>query len=354
MAVFTACYCTRGEVMAASDIKSTQDNIASVDSAIQAASRGIDRLTQRRFYNVIETAKYDWPSFQRAYPWRIWFDRAELADVTTLPPTVTTGGQLIPDSAVFFGPWNYAPPFTYLELDRSKSFSFGTGDTPQQDVHVTGNYGYWTRSHPGGALAAAVSSTTAVTITVTDASLAGVGDTVTVDSESMLVSDNAMTATSQVNLTGITTAMSNDDILGVADGTQIHAGEILQIDAEWLLALSVTGNNVAVLRGYLGTVLATHPSSSTVYALRQLTVIRGFGGTTAATHLIAASVTVALVPAEVRELAIGESLNFVAQKTSEYARTIGENSRPVPGSSLPDLRQRVIDGYTRKVRQRTV
>ncbi len=84
-----------------------------------------------------------------------------------------------------------------------------------------------------------------------------------------------------------------------------------------------------------------------VFALRLLTVTRGDFGSTAATHLIAAPVTATLVPGDVRELAEAEALNTVYQKVSAYARTIGENSRPVPGGSLPDLRARVKRGFYR-------
>lgn len=352
MAVYQACYCTRRDVMDASDIRQTQDNVRQVDSAMQASVGDIDGLCKRRFWNSIQTQLWDWPNYQRADPWRIWFDERELADVTVNVPVVTTGGTLIPSSAIFWGPWNYSPPFTYLELNRSQSYSFGVGPTPQQDVAITGNFGYWTKTRPAGALAAAVSSTTATAVTVTDSSLADVGDVIIAGTESMLVSDNAMADTGQAQTgDGCTTASAKDNVLTVASGAAIHAGEPLQLDAEWMLALSVTGNNVTVERAYGGTVLDSHANAE-VYALRALTVIRGFGGTTAATHLSSASLTAALVPSQVRELAIAESQNYTYQKTSGYARTVGGEGtvKFVPGGSLPDLRKRVWTHYARKMR----
>lgn len=355
MAVNRACYCTRMDVMTATDIKQAVDNIRHVDSAIEAAAGEADRLTKRRFWNEIRTNKWDWPNYQRAYPWRLWFDASELADVTAYPPTVTTGGTSIPDSAIFWGPWNYAPPYTYMELNRSQSYAFGGGSTPQQDILITGNYGYWTRTKAGGTLAAAVSSTTATTVTVSDSAVVGVGDVLIVDSESMLVSDNAMADTGQAQQgSGCSTAADNDNVLEVSSGAAVNAGEILQLDAEWMLAESVTGNNVTVLRAYLGTVLAEH-SGAEVYAPRALTVIRGFGGTAAATHEDSATAAVQLIPPEIREYAIAEALNFVYQKTSGYARTLGEpGASAVPGGSLPDLRNRAYERYGRKARQRVV
>jgi hypothetical protein len=355
MAVNRACYCTRLDVMTATEEQQTVDIVRHIDSALEAAAEEVDRLTKRRFYNEIRTNKWDWPNFQRASPWKLWFDAAELADVTALVPVLTSGGIVIPNSAIFWGPWNYAPPYTFLELNRSMSYSFGVGPTPQQDIQILGNFGYWTQAKAGGTLAAAVSSTTATTVTVSDSSKSGVGDVIMVDGESMLVSDNAMADTGQAQQGGgCSTSSDADNVLTVGSGAAVNAGEILQLDAEWMLAESVTCNNVAVVRAYLGTQIATH-SSAEVYAPRALTVVRAFGGTTAATHLNAAAVSVALVPGEVREYAIAESLNYVYQKASGYARTLGElGATAVPGGSLPDLRSRVYERYARKARQRVV
>lgn len=355
MAVYRPCYCTRTDVMSAPDIQQTQDYIRHVDSALVSAADDVDELCQRRFWNQITTQHWDWPNFQRAAPWKIYFDKRELADVTVNVPVVTSGGTVIPSSAIFWGPWNYAPPYRYLELDRSQSYSFGLGSTPQRDVAITGTFGYWIQTRPGGTLAAAVNSTTAGTVTVSDASVVDVGDVMTVDSESMLVSDNAMADTGQQQTgDGCSTTTPADNVLEVGTGADIHAGEVLQLDAEWMLATSITGNNVTVERAYGGTQISEHTGAE-VYALRSLTVLRGWGGTAAATHADDAPIVVALVPGQVRELAIAESLNYVFQKTSGYARTIGEGgARPVPGGSLPDLRARVLVGYGRQARQRVI
>ena len=363
MAVYRPCYATRSYILTATDISPSVDNIRQIDSALEAGSEDVDKLCHRRFYNVIETQYWNWPSFQRAYPWRIWFDERELADVTVNPPVVTTGsggghyeGTVIPDSAIFWGHPNYSPPYTYLELDRSQSYAFGTGPTPQRDVGITGTFGYWIRTRPAGSLAAIVSSATATTITVSDSSQtgAGVGDVLTVDAESMLVQDNAMAATGQQQTgSGCTTALSSDNVLEVGTGSDIHPGEILQLDAEWLLAESVTGNYVTVQRAVNGTALAEH-SGAGVYALRLLTVGRGTGGTTAATHGNAAPVAADLHPGLVRELAIAETLNYTAQKTSAYARTLAAQSSAVPGAGLPALRDQVWTAYARKARRRVV
>jgi hypothetical protein len=373
MAVYLPTYCTREDIKSASDLLQTADYNAHIDSAIQSAADDVNRLCKRRFYNVDETQYWDWPNFQGAYPWRIWFDERELADVTANVPAVYTGvaggtlpGTQIPASAIFWGHPNYSPPYTYLELDRSQSYSFGTGPTPQRDTSITGTFGYWIQSRPAGTLAdSATSSVT--TITVSNASVIGVGDTITIDSERLLVSDRAYSDTGQAQTgSGCTTALSNDNILEVGTGSEIGAGELLQLDAEIMLAVSVTGNDVTVIRAYDGSVLAEH-SGAEVYAARLLTVLRGQFGTTAASHDEGAAITALLVPGQVHELAIAESLNYVAQKSAAYARTLATGSSSptstgtsapgasaIPGGGLPDLRQRVSEIYGRKARQRVV
>lgn len=365
MAVHRACYCSRLDVMTATDIALTLDMTRLVDAAIQAAADEADRITHRRFWNAVETNYWDWPNFQRAWPWRIWLDEKEVADKDGsgplgVAPVLVTGAQssspiTIPDSALFWQPRNYGPPWNAVELNRADSYAFGNSDTPQEDVSLKAAVGYWTATRDAGTLAAAATAS-AGTVTVSDSSVTGVGDVLIAGTEQLLVSDAAMAATGQTQTgSGCTTDSAGDNVLQVADGTQVHAGEILQLDAEWMLAESVTGNFVTVLRPYLGTVIAAH-SGAGVYAMRSLTVTRGFGGTTAAAQSSGAALKAQLIPPLVHEYALAEALNYVYQNTSAYARTIGENgARTVPGGSLPDLRRRLAESvYTRKVRQRVV
>jgi hypothetical protein len=354
MAIHRPTYATRRMVKSATDITTTAEFDAQIDSALESAADEVDSLCHRRFYNIQETAFFDWPNFQRAYPWRIWLEGRELATVTAPVPVVTSGATVIPAGSLLWGPWNYAPPFRKVEINRSTSASFGLGSTPQKDVSILGLFGYWAKTRPAGALAAAVTDTTSTTITVTDSSLADAGDVLTIGTETLLVADTAMADTGQAQSgSGCSTASDADNQLTVADGTSLHGHEVIGLDAERMLITSITGNVATVQRAYDGTVLATHTNAE-VFALRALTVTRGGFGSTAATHSNAAPITAALVPGDVRELALAEALNTVFQKTSAYARTIGENTRVVPGGSLPDLRSRVMRGYGRQARSRVV
>ena len=357
MSVNRACYATRQDVMSAPDIQQVQDYARHVDSAIEAGSRAVDALCHRKFWNHIRTLQYEWPNFQRAYPWRIWFDEGELADVTVLPPVVTSGGVLIPDSAIFWsGSSNYYPPYRYMELDRSQSYSFGTGSTPQRNVLITANTGYWAETKPAGTITANVNASV-TTVAVSDSSVTGVGDVLIVDSESMLVRDMTWSDTSQTVNSGGTTAQANDNVINFGGGGVISPGETILIDAEWMLVLSApSASTIVVERAYNESILTTHAGGTAISAQRSCTVSRGFGGTTAASHTSATPAVTQLIPDLVHELAVAEALNYVFQKTSGYARTLGDTpgARTVPGGSLPDVRNQCYAAHGRKVRQRAV
>lgn len=351
MSVTEPCYCSREAVKKALDVKGTARSDDDIDRAIQAGSRAAEGLLHRVFYPRDMTRYYDWPSYQYAYPWRIWFDAWELA---AIPTSVTTGGETIPIGNVYFEPANSGPPYTYMEINRSTSSAFGVGPTPQRDVAVTGTFGFNLNTAPAGALAAAVTDTTTGTVTATNSAGAGVGDVIVIDAERMLLADKALATTGQTQQ-GTIGASNNDQILGVQNGAAVFVGETLTLDAESMLVTGVTGNNVLVKRGWDGTTPATH-ASATIYAPRLWAVTRGAFGTAAATHLNGATISRYTPPSLVTQLSLAEAENNLLQAVSGYARTVGaaDNARPVSGQSLADIRALTYAQYGRKVRRRTV
>jgi hypothetical protein len=353
MAVTTPCYCTREDVKRSTDMRETARNNWQIDRAIQSAARNIEGHMHRRFYPEDATRKWDFPSFQYAYPWRLWLDAWELAAIPTL---VTSGGTTIPLSACNFEPANSGPPYTYLELRRDMNYAFGVGSTPQRDIAITGTFGYWTATDPAGTLAAAIGSTTATTATISDGSLVGVGDLLIVDSERMLVSGRSTVDTGQTNTAGGTTASQADVAITVPDATQVHLDEVIQMDSERMLIADITGNVLTVKRAWDGTNLATHSTGTHIYAFRTLTVARGQLGTTAATHLIAAPASISRVPTLIRDLAIAEATNRVLAETGGYSDPQGEGGGAIHGrgSALADLWDEAETAYGRKNRKRVI
>lgn len=356
MTISRVTYCTREDVKSALDVKETARNNDQLDRAIESASDSIDGLMNRQFYTTDTTRMFDWPNFQGAYPWRIWFDQAELADITTNVPVVTSGGNTITAASIFWGHPNYSPPYTYMELDRSTSATFGQGNTPQRDVHITGTFGYSATTRPAGALAAAITTTTATTATVTDGSQIGVGNSLLIGTERLLVTGRANTTSGQTQQsTGVSTASSADNILAVTDGTAFYAGEVLTLDAERMLVYDVTGNNLTVKRAWDGTVLATH-SGATVYASRLLTVTRGAQGTTAAAHSNSVAVAVHVVPGLIRELAVAYASATLISESAGWAKVWGEGSGSAQniGRSVKELEGEALRAYGRRARTRVI
>lgn len=356
MTISRPTYATREEVKSAGDFKSTARNDEQVDIAIEAASEGIEGDLHRVFYPTLDTRYVDWPNFQYSYPWKIYLDEAELADVTGIVPVLTSGGNVIPNADVLWGHPRYNPPFTYFELNRATSATFGQGSTPQRDVAITGVFGYWVKTTPAGALAAAVSDTTSASVTVTNGAVLGCGDNFLVGSERMLITERANVTTGQTQQgTGCGSASASDVALAVTDGTKFFLNEVLQLDSERLKVVDVTGNTVTVKRAWDGTVLATH-SGATIYASRLLTVVRGALGTTAATHLISTPVNRHVVPALVKELAIGEAVVSARQKIGGYTDVQGTGSAKQPdiGRGLPGKRAECVTKFGRTGRSRAV
>lgn len=360
MAVTTPCLCRREDVKRALDIMETARHNWQIDRAIQSAARNIEAHFHLVFHPTDATYYFDWPNFDYAYPWRLYFDQYWLAAAATAVTTGTAGGTqagvTIPLSACNFQPVNSGPPFRWLELRRDQSYGFGVGPTPQRDVGITGTFGYWLQTDPGGSLAAAISSASASTALVSDGSVVGVGDLLIVDSERLLVSDRSSNDSGQTNLSGLTTASSSDVSGTVTDGTQLHVDEVIQIDSERMLVTDITGNVVTVKRAWDGTVLAAHSAASKIYTFRTLTVLRGQLGTTAAIHSNAATVNVWRVPSLLRDLAVAEGLNRLLQETGGYRdpQGDGESVQGHLGTALADLWDEAETAYARKSRIRVI
>lgn len=375
MPVSTPCYCSREDVKSALDFKESARINAQIDRALMSAARNIDGHLHRHFHPKDQRKFFDWPNYSYAYPWRIWFDQHDLIAATLVQSPF---GATIPLNEVFAEPVNTGPPYTSLELDRSTVAAWGAGPTPQHSIVVTGTWGYSANADPAGTLAAAVSSTSATTITVTDGSQIGAGDLLILDyavgaapyptaygtagaigpitGERVLVAERATATTGQTNVSGATTASAADDAVTVTDGTQINVGEVLLLDSERLLVVDITGNVLTVKRAWDGTVLTAHSTATTLYAYRSLTVVRGQLGTLAATHSSGAAVYKHRPPSLIRDLAIAETLNRVLQETSGMAITVGEgdNAHAGSGAGLVDMWDEALTVYGRKNRKRVI
>ena len=334
------------------DLKETWRASDQIDRAIETASRTIDDQLHRVFYPNDATLKFDWPNWQRAAPWRLWFNQWDLISATQ----VVSGGVVIPLNQIIFRPTNRRPgrPYTGLELDRSTSAAFAAAATPQNAIGITGTWGYTADTDPAGTLAVTMSTTSVTTMTVSSGALLGVGDLAVIGTERLLVTGKAMADTA-VAFSGPASASANDDTLAVPDGTVFAAGETILLDSERMLITDIAGNTLLLKRAWDGTPLAAH-TSGTIWAGRLLSVARGQLGTTAATHNSASAVTRHRPPPLIRDLGVAEAENQLLQETSGYSRMVGagDTAMPASGAGLADKWDEAVQAHGRKARQRAI
>lgn len=378
-------YCNRWEAMRALDFSPGIDVNSQVDRALISAAENIDAHMHRTFFPSDDVRFFDWPNAggsgggQYADPWRIWLDDNDLACLTSL----STGGVAITLDKVFLQPWSNPrknlPYYTYLELDRSTSASFGgNAQTPQMTNALTGTWGYGADADPAGTLAASVGLTDA-TVTVTNGSVAGPGDLIVLgygrgtapapsapgnhagdiqpfQGERVLVTDVSAVATGLTQSgSGVTTAADDDQALTWTGTGSLNAGEVITLDQEDMLVEKIIGSVATVRRAFNGSTLASH-SAAVIYGWRQWSVLRAQLGTTAGTYASGAAVYRHRVPQLIRDLAIAEAGNQLMQEGSGYARMVGsgENAHPAPGMSLADKWDEARTAHGRKARSRGV
>lgn len=361
MAITRACYATREDVQRALDYNETARSDRRVDRAIESGSDAVDGLTHRRFDVVMDTRYWDWPNGQYAVPWRLWLDSDELISVDSL---VVAGVTVDPgDYFLRRSDGRDAAPYDQVQINLSSSAAFGAGDTFQRAIAITGAYGYRATTAAVGTLAAAVSSTSAATIDVSDGAEVGVGDTLLIDSERMLVTGRKVIDTGQTITADL--AASNATVsVDVSDGSAFAEDETILIDSERMLIVDIADNTLTVRRAFDGSVLAAHTSGTSIYAARRLKVTRGALGTTAATHTDGTAVVRYAPPGLVRDLALGEAIAQLEQETAGYARpdtgtsdTTTSNTRgrrKQTGAGLDAKRAEVYRLYGRKARVRAV
>ena len=377
MAISRPCYCNRDDVKRALDFDGmTAISDSRIDRALQTVAETIDGQMHRVFYPLDMARPFDWPNYQYAYPWQLYFEQWDLVVATAVE---SPAGTPVPLWQVFLEPVNRKPgfPFEWMELDRSTNAAWGMGPTPQHSIWVTGTWGFSADTDSAGTLAASAGSGDA-TVTVSDSSLSGVGDVLVLDpgtgsapfpaypgtagalgapaGERVLVTGRAAADTGLAQSgSGCSTANSADDALSTTGAGTLHAGEVIVLDQERMLIQEIIGSVATVKRAWDGTVLATH-SAAEVFAYRQLSVLRGQLGTTAAAHAGGAVVALHRVPSLVRDLSLAEVLNQVLQETSGYARTVGEGDTAMaaPGIGLADKWAEARQMYARKARIRAI
>jgi hypothetical protein len=316
-------YVTRETVL---DVGGFGSVIASkIDRAIFQQSRNIENQLLRHFYPLTEQVTYTDPYHETVHVSGpgFWLDR-DLRSVTLIyvndeaPGTYT----LLPKQG---------PPYNRVIVAGYNGL----------DTVITGVWGCTADTEAAGALAADIATTTAGTCDVTDGSLIGVGDLLTIGTEKLVVTDKAV-IDSTANLNGALTATANQETVIVTDGSLLNVGEELLVDAERMLITDIVSNDLTVERAFRGSTLAAHNDASDVYVYRRCSIDRGAAGSTAIdTNVATDTITRNVPPAVIRDWCLAEVLNQIQQESSAYARVVGsgDNQQEARGAGLMSVRK---------------
>lgn len=347
-----AWYCTREDVKAVLDSKTTaRDNIR-VDRAIESASRNIEGQLHRKFYPQLATRYFDWPSLAYQTPWRLWLGPSEVISVSSL----VAGGTTIAAADYFLSP-DTGPPYTSIEIDLSSTAAFASGSTAQRSIAITGLFGYTAVEESVGTLTAqlAASLTATASVSFTTARV-GVGDLIKIDSEYVFVTEKTMVDSTQNLQTSLTASASNVTV-AVTNGAAFDVDTVLLIDSERMLVVDIAGNNLTVKRAWDGSVLAAHTApTADIYTQTGIEIDRAQCGSVLAVHNSSSVLYRHVVPGPIRDLCIAEVINTGLQEGGGYSGTSGsgDTSRDNSGGGLGALRAAAWDTYGRKVRMASV
>lgn len=338
--ITTPVYATRELVRTATDVKETVRNNDLIDMVLQASARRIELETHRRFYPELATRKWDYPNAQFAEPWQLWLEDNELISISSM----SSGGTVVPSSDYVLRRTDEKdePPFNLVELKLDTASSLSAGPTFQQSIVITGLYGHRNDSYAQGTLTAAISSTSATTLSASDATI-GVGSLLIIDSERLLVTDKSM-VDSTMRVTANIDNQKGSTLLGVTTGSNFTRGETILVGAEKMRVDEVAGNNLLVTRGWEATTITAHAINDVIFALRTLNVLRGVLGTLAATHSNGAVINVFNYPALITDYSLALSLN------DKRLATIGYTPGLTGNLELKALCDAVYATYARKGR----
>lgn len=340
-------YATREQVMAASDTANTARSRKRIDKAIAGATRSIEEATGRRFYPLLDTRTFDWPTLglpPTAPSWMLLLDEDEAISVST----VVSGGVTLTDDQWFARPSN-APsrgkPYTNIQINVGEIGSFDSGPITQQDaIAVSGAFGY-----PGRDVEqAVVLADNGATVDVSSSADIGVGSLLKIDDERLVVTGRSQLDTG-VTLTSGVDAKPNLTLIQVSDASTIQEDEVLLADGEKMLVTDVAGNNLLVKRAWDGTVLAPHATVA-LYAPRRLQVARAALGTTQGSHGASSPVNAWEFAEFINDWCVAESLVTLLREKSSYADVTGGGTTSkldVRGVAVADIRTRAIAAYAR-------
>ena len=354
-------YTSREKFKVAANISGGQWN-DTIERVIEASSRDVDRWTRRHFIPKTQTRLYRYPQPRPGVASVLWLDQ-DLLSVTTLQTQAqNTSPTTISSSDYFLEPNNPEPDgntrYNRIEIDLSSTAAFEAGDTPQRSISVAGSWGWGNSTQSSGAIddSGGISSSDTALI-VSDASKIDVGDTLLIDSEQIFVSDRSFAARASILLDmGSDLAATNATVTVTLDSSHgIVAGEVIRIDSEQMYVVSVSTNDLTVIRAWDGSVLASHSNNTAIHVNRTLTIERGVNGTTAASHSDEASISKYTPDTDISRWCMAEAIATYHQEHAGWGVIVGTGTgaTTLDGRELSQMRQSMV-GYYRKAREAVI
>ena len=331
-------YCTRQQVQDALAQADTFRTNTRIDAAIRAAAHQVEAMTHRRFYPTTVTR---YPEIRDVTGPVLWLD-ADYKEMISIVSFTVDGSALTEGTDFFLRP-DGGPPFTSLKLMNSSAASFSSDD---KGMILRGEQGASGTTRAAGVLAGALNDSQVV-IDISDSSLVGVGDLLTVGTERMNVVGQADMDTT-ATLAGSLAANMGARAVTVNDGTLLHEGERITVGTERMFIESISGNTLTVRRAELGSILAAHSTSDPVDAPRVLRVVRGVTGTTTASHSNGATVLANDPPGLVKECSLAHALVNLTNSQAAYGRSgSGDSQVTMSGEQLKAIVDDLITAYGR-------
>lgn len=306
-------YCTLGELITDLEINGPTPDEAAMMRHIRRASQFIGRWLGK-FIPTTEARRFDGNGEEDLF-----------IDECVAVTAVSNDGDAITSTQYLLYPrnrhWDNGP-YTQISIDPDAT-ELSVWTAEKDVVVITGRWGKYEETESTGA---AVGNTTKLaaggtSLVVDNGALVSPGMVLLVDSEQIAVEATGAVTDSTADTNG--TLAATDESVVVSDGAKVSSGEVIKIENEEMKVLSISGNALAVVRGWGGTAKAAHTTGKDVYAYRTYTISRGVNGTTDADHLNGVAISRYIPPWDIDWLAVKIAALMHQNAASKFAGKVG-------------------------------
>lgn len=330
-------FCTVDEIYDDAETRGVLSE-AKVFEKIKAASQLL-AMRAGRFLPVIETRTFG--ANKIAVKIYLNFPLLSVTEIVNDGETLTGSDYILQPAGKH---WDNGP-YSVIEVAPDAS-NISAWDVDADGISITGRFGKFdARELLSATLGAAIESTSATAMRVSDGAQVSPGMVLLLGSEWVFIKATAAPVSAVTTLGAALDA--KDEIITVADGSLLHVGEVIRMGVEQARVLDVNSNTVALQRGWNKTTKTTHASGSAVDVYRNFTIERGVNGSTAATHLVNAAISRQVVPEDVNGLARKIATRMLKDASGGYQGRSGDDTtgQTIYTYILPHELDEILDAY---------